>query len=147
MIGTPFVVVLLAWGWIKGRAETIRLGLWWTTILAAISIGLKFTGDLAAEESSARLEPVRAWVERHEQSADQATTAMFLLGLAAAASVFLSRRGRPIPRWAAPLVLVLGLATSIMLARTANAGGKIGRPYLRPGASESNPVPDRPSSN
>ena len=93
VVGTPFLLLLLAWGWWRGSAEVTRLALWWFVGLAVLSIALKFTGDFAGEQAGPKLDPVRAFVERHEQSADQATTAVFLLGLSAALATFLGRRG------------------------------------------------------
>lgn len=131
VIGTPFLFALLAWGWLRNSHELTRLALWWTIGLAVLGIALKFTGDFAAEQAQTRLEPVRSWVETHEQRADQATTAVFLLGLSAAGALIAGRKNRPIPRWAVLIVLVLGLVTTVMLAWTANSGGQIGHPQLR----------------
>lgn len=133
VIGTPFLLLLLGWGWARRSAEITRLALLWLVPFAALSIALKFTGDFAAEESAGRLEPVREFVERHEQAADQATAGVFLLGLAAAQALWRGRRGRPVPSWSLALVAVLGLATGLLLARTANLGGQIGHPELRQG--------------
>ena len=135
VIGTPFLLLLLAWGWARGSDEIKRLALGWLVPFAVLSIALKFTGDFAAEESAGRLDPLREYVERHEQAADQATTGVFLLGLAAALALWLGRRGRPIPAWSLTLVAVLGLATALLLARTANLGGQIAHPHLRPWAA------------
>jgi uncharacterized membrane protein len=133
VIGTPFLLLLLLWGWARRSAEITRLALLWLVPFAALSIALKFTGDFAAEESAGRLKPLREFVERHEQAADQATTGMFLLGLAAALALGLGRRGRSVPSWSLALVAALGLATALLLARTANLGGQIGHPQLRHG--------------
>jgi uncharacterized membrane protein len=113
----------------------VRTALWWFIGFAAFAIALKFTGDFARDETADRLRPVATLVNTHEQSADQATTGVFLLGLAAAAAVFLGRRDRAIPAWTLIVVFVLGLATSILMARTANLGGRINHPDLRPAGS------------
>lgn len=135
VIGTPFLLLLLAWGWARRSEDIRRLALAWLVPFAVLAIALKFTGDFAAEESSGRLEPVREWVERHEQAADQATTGIFLLGVAAAVAGYLGRGGRRAPAWSLALVLLLGLATCLLLARAANFGGQIAHPHLRPWAA------------
>lgn len=133
VIGTPFLLLLLVWGWARRSAEITRLALLWLVPFAVLSIALKFTGDFAAQESAGRLEPLRDFVERHEQAADQATTGVFLLGVAAGVALFLGRRGRRVPPWSLAAVLGIGLVTAGLLGRTANLGGQIGHPLLRQG--------------
>lgn len=131
VIGTPFLVFFLAWALARKQEAAQRAALWWILSFAAISIALKFTGDFAAEQSASRLEGSKEFVSRHEQSADQATTAVFVWGLAAAAGVFAARGGRAIPKWALIATLAAGVATAVMMARAANLGGQISHPELR----------------
>lgn len=140
VLGAPFLLLLLAWGCRRKSRDLIRTSLWWFVGFAALSIALKFTGDFAAEEGADRLRPAGEYVQAHEQSADQATTAVFLLGLASAVAVFLGRKGRPTPAWSLAIVFVLGLATTLLMARAANLGGRINHPEIRPAGSAS-PVP------
>ena len=137
VLGAPFLLLLLAWGCLRKSRELIRTSLWWFIGFAALSIALKFTGDFAAEEGAKRLRPVGEYVEAHEQSADQATTGVFLLGLASVVAVFLGRKGRPTPAWSLAIVFVLGLATTLLMARAANLGGRINHPEIRPAGSAS----------
>ena len=131
VIGFPFLLLLLFAGAIKNNDSIKRLAILWIAIFAAISIALKFTGDFAAEQAGPKLDPARAYVNAHEQSADQATTAVFLTGLAAAITAFLLRNGRQFPKWSLPTILILGLVTCALLARTAHVGGQIAHPELR----------------
>lgn len=131
VIGTPFLVLFLAWALARRQEVAQRAALWWILLFAALSIALKFTGDFAAEQAAARLDGDKAFVTRHEESADQATTAVFVLGIIAAAGLFAARGGRQIPKWAAAATLLAGLATAVMMARTANLGGQISHPELR----------------
>lgn len=131
VIGLPFLVLLLGWGTFR-RSEVIsRLAVGWIAIFAVVSIALKFTGDFAAEQAGPKLDPVRGYVQAHEQSADQATTGIFLVGVVAAVILFLFRGARPMPRWSLVLLLVLSVLTCLLLARTAHFGGEIGHPELR----------------
>lgn len=132
VIGIPFLFLLLAWGWSSRADAIIRLSLRWTAGLAAISILLKFTGDFAAEEAGARFDAIRSLVNAHEQMADQATTAVFLLGVSSGIALYFGRGGRQTPYWALATVLAIGLVSTIMLALTANSGGQISHPELRP---------------
>lgn len=131
VIGMPFLLLLLTWGTVRASDPIKRLAIAWIAIFAVISIALKFTGDFAAEQAGPKLDPVRPYVNAHEQSADQATTGIFIVGLAAAFSLYLSRGSRSIPKWSLALILITALLTSLLLARTANLGGQIAHPELR----------------
>lgn len=131
VVGIPLLVLLLAIGWWRKSPDVMRLSLWLLTLLAAAAIAIKFTGDFAAEQSTQQLAPVKELVDRHEQTGDQVTTAVFLLGLASALALFLSRRGSPLRGWILALVLTLGVITALLYARTAHSGGQISHPELR----------------
>lgn len=131
VLGVPFAVVLLAWGWVFGKREVLRVAVIWMALLSVAAIAIKFTGDFAAEGDPKRWNEVKAYVDRHEESADQATTAVFLLGLAAGVAVYLGRGERPLPTWMLALLMVVGIGASVMYARSANLGGRINHPELR----------------
>ena len=131
VIGTPFLALLLGWGWFRRREELVRLGLWWITIFSVISIALKFTGDFAAEQKGSDLAEVKRFVDRHEQSADQATAAVFLMGVAAGVALFAGRKRGRVPVWALAMTLLMAIGSGVMLARTAHLGGEITHPELR----------------
>lgn len=131
VIGLPFLLLLLTWG-VVWRSDPIkRLGVGWIALFAVVSIALKFTGDFAAEQAGQKLEPIRAYVNAHEKSADQAATAVFVAGLAAAVGVYASRRGRAMPKLSLALIMITTLLSCILLARTAHVGGQISHPELR----------------
>jgi len=136
VLGTPFLLGLLLWSWARGQAVTLRFCLWLFVMLAAASIGIKFTGDFAAEKVGAQPGFDKALIDQHEQSADQATTGVFLMGIAAGVALLVSRRGRPTPTWSLGLLALLALGTFALMARTANFGGHIRHPEIRPGAAQ-----------
>ena len=138
VLGTPFVLLLLLWSWWRKQPVTARFSLWLFVVLSAVSIGVKYTGDFAWEnvQKQPSFDPVL--VGRHEQAADQATTGVFFLGIAAAVALFISRAGRATPVWARMMVTVIAVATCLLMARTANLGGHIRHPEIRP-ASASKP--------
>ncbi len=135
VVGVPLLTLLLAWGGWRRSAELTRTILWALVAMAAVSVAIKFTGDFAVEQSEATWAAVKGEVDRHEESADQATTGIFLLGLGAGGALFLGRLGRAMRGWVVWVVVVLGLATALLLARTANQGGRIVHPFLRTSAS------------
>jgi hypothetical protein len=135
VLGVPFVTLLLAWGWLFRKPEVIRVAVLWTLGIAAASIAIKFTGDSAAEVDPSRFLPVQELLERHEKSADQATTAVFVWGLAAAVATWLGRGQKAVPAPVLGMLMALGVVTCVLLARTANVGGQISHPQIREGAA------------
>ena len=135
VLGTPFLLGFFLWSWFRGQSVTLRFCLWLFVVLAAASIAIKFTGDFAAEKVGTMPGFDQTLIEQHEQSADQATTGVFLMGIAAALSLFLSRGGRVTPKWSLGLLAILALATFAQMVRCANLGGHIRHPEIRPDAS------------
>jgi len=132
VLGVPLLTLLLGWGWLFRSRDIQRVALLWLALLSAVAIAIKFTGDNAAEVDPQRFVAVKAYLNQHEQSADQATTAVFVLGLAAATGVFLGRGTRPVPKWILGIVLGLGVVAAVLFGRTANLGGQILHPSIRP---------------
>jgi hypothetical protein len=131
VIGIPLFVLVLGLGWWRKSDDVTRLALWSLALLAGAAIAIKFTGEFAAEQAPERLASAKEFVSRHEDAGDQATTGVFLLGLAAALTLFIGRRGRTIPRWALVFVAVFGVTASLLFARSAHTGGQITHPELR----------------
>ena len=131
VLGSLFVLILLVVGLVKRSDELKRTSLWCFFLLVLISIPIKFTGDFAYEKTSAETWMSTPIAETHEQSADQATTGVFLLGIAAALGLFRGRRKRTIPTWVYATTLILALATFVLMARTANLGGQIRHTEIR----------------
>ncbi len=129
VLGPLFLLPVLVWSWARGEARTLRFCLTLFVVLAGLSIAIKFTGDFAAEKPIPGVE--RSWIEHHEQTADQASTGVFLMGLTAGLALWLSRKDRPAPAWSVVAVLILALATLALMARTANSGGQIRHPEIR----------------
>jgi hypothetical protein len=136
VLGTSFLLGILLWSWARSQAVTLRLSLWLFVVLAVVSVAIKFTGDFAAEEVGAGPGFDRALIEQHEESADQATAGVFFMGITAAVALLLSRGGRATPKWLLGLLALFALATFALMARTANFGGHIRHPEIRPGADQ-----------
>jgi uncharacterized membrane protein len=135
VLGTPFLIGLLMWSWSRRQAMTLRLCLWLFVGLAAASIAIKFTGDFAAEKVGALSGFDSVLIQRHEEAADRATIGVFFMGVVAAATLFLGRGGRSVSQWSIGLLALLALATFALMVRTANFGGHIRHPEIRPEAA------------
>ena len=131
VIGLPLVLLLLLIGWRRRSAEVMRLALWAVALLSVAAIGIKFTGDFAAEQHAVNFASAKEFVNRHEQAGDQVTTAVFLLALSAALVLWFGRTKRPLKIWTVTLVLALGAVTSALYVRCAHSGGQISHPELR----------------
>src|SRR5262245_3743893 len=81
VLGIPFLLVLLLWSWLRGQTATLRFSLWLLVVMTMASIAIKFTGDLAAEKIAAEPGVDKTVIGRHEESADQATTGVFFMGI------------------------------------------------------------------
>ncbi|MEO8165363.1 MAG: hypothetical protein ABI619_08185 [Betaproteobacteria bacterium] len=130
-MGTLFVGIMLATALIKRSEELKRMSFAWFVALTIISIPIKFTGDFAHEAVAKSDWLPTGGVAAHEQSADQATTGVFLLGLLAAFGIYRGRRQRPIPGWVVGATMFLALATFALMARTANLGGQLRHEEIR----------------
>ncbi len=131
VIGLPLLLVLLMIGGWRQSQEVTRLALWGIATLAMLAIGIKFTGDFAAEQSQQQFAAVKGLVSRHEETGDQVTASVFMLGLSAVLALWLMRRGRWARVWTLLLVLVLGVVTTGLYFRCAHSGGQISHPELR----------------
>ena len=131
VLGTFFVGLLLVAALIRNSDELKRCSLIGFVALALVSIPIKFTGDFANEKLAGASWLAEDRVTVHEQAADQATTGMFLLGLAAAFALWQSRGSRPIAQATLWTVLLLSLVTFLLMIRTANLGGEIRHEEIR----------------
>ena len=131
VLGSIFVALLLIAGFVKKSEELKRMSLWWFVVLTLLAIPIKFTGDFAFEANEQADWMETPMATAHEQSADQATTGVFLLGIAAGDGLFLGRKGRAMPKWVYPVALALALVTFGLMARAANLGGQIRHTEIR----------------
>ena len=131
VLGTLFVGLLLVAALVRNSEELKRCSLIGFVALALVSIPIKFTGDFANEKLAGASWLAEDRVTVHEQAADQATTGMFLLGLAAAFALWQGRGSRPIAQATLWTVLLLSLLTFLLMIRTANLGGEIRHEEIR----------------
>lgn len=135
VFGVLFLLLLLGTALLRKSAELTRVTLWAWVALMVVTIPVGFTGDRAFEDLMQDPAVTDRFVKPHEDAADQAVTAVFVLGVLAAVGLFLSRRGRPVPRWVLFGLLAGSLLAFLLLARTANLGGQIRHREVRPAES------------
>ena len=133
VVGVLFVFLLLVLGVCRGSEELKRLALQLSAALFAIAMLVRFTGERAAESLSSDSSTERQQlVQAHEDSADQAVTGMFLLAVFSVVGLFWSRKTRILPAWTMLGAIILCLAVVLLMARSANLGGRIAHPEIRP---------------
>ena len=68
---------------------------------------------------------VESVIDAHQDAAKIAFASMLATGTVALISFALFRRGRLVPAWFTVLVLAMTLITGLLMARTANLGGRV----------------------
>lgn len=133
VLGTAFAGLALAVSAWRRNAEFVRLCLWGIVWFCALSVAIKFTGDFAWDELRPFPQPYEgSRVERHESAADKATTGILFTGLAAAFALWVARRRSTVPNALVAVVFALLGVTFGLMAWTANLGGQLRHPHLRP---------------
>ncbi|MST01250.1 MAG: hypothetical protein EXS29_08075 [Pedosphaera sp.] len=133
VLSVPFVAIVFLIALRRRDVAWQRLALWGFVALFFVALAAKLTGDFAHEQVVTWPEFDHDLMHVHEEASDQAVAAVFLLGLFSGAGLFLSRAGRSLPKWIVATVLVLALTGTVLLLRTANFGGQIRHPEIRPG--------------
>ncbi len=105
-------------------------------VLAVVALVVYFTGT-RAEDPAEKLSGVsEKLVDAHQEAALLALIVVGVLGLVALVALARSRGGGGVEGWASAAVVVIGLAACVLLARTAELGGRIRHPEIRPGGVE-----------
>lgn len=124
VLGTVFALLLLTLGLVRRSEELKKVALWAFTFFAALAIPVFLTGEPAEELVEGLPGVSKAAIETHEDVAKIVFGLILLLGAVALGGLACLRR-RPVPQWFGFSVLTLALATSGLLAWTANLGGKV----------------------
>jgi len=126
----PFVnliaVLLLVGGMFARSSAVIRAALWIIVLTALVTVPVYLTGE-RAEDIVEYIEGVNAVaIHPHEESGEWTLTVVSIEGAAALAVLLFFRR--ELPRWAAPVMMLLALIACATLFRTAYLGGRIHHP-------------------
>ena len=132
LVGTAFVLALLVVARLRKSRELERITLFFAVIATVLAVPLYLTGE-PAEDAAEKLAGVRAsLIERHEDAAQWAFGAQVLLGVAALAGLLVFRRSTILPNWFSRPLLAVTVAACGLMAWTANLGGHIRHPEIRP---------------
>lgn len=125
VLGSFFALILLAIGLLLRRGYLQKLGLAIIVVAAIVALPVFFTGDPAEEAVEHLSGVVESTIDAHQNAANIAFGSVLAAGAIALGALYLSRRGRQLPRPAAVIAFLACLITAILMARTANLGGKI----------------------
>jgi uncharacterized membrane protein len=130
VIGILIGLAVFVLGVARRNDSWTRLALGLFVVVAVASLGTMLTGE-GAEEAVERLPGFsEAIIEPHEEAAELAAWASYLLGAVALAG-FLWVRGRALPRALTVTVLPLALLVTGLMAYAANLGGQIRHTEIR----------------
>ena len=131
VIGIPFGVALLVWGFFRKSQEVKRTGLVVFVAIALVTIPTYLTGK-AAEDMVEHLPGVSDdLIENHEAAAVIALVATSILGGLSLIRLLIPARFAAVGAPLTVLVFVFSLGVAGWLARTANLGGRIRHPEIR----------------
>ncbi len=131
VVGVPFALLLLAWGMWRRSAELIRTACGAFVILTLLTFPAYFSGEQAAGVLGAPPDADLTIIQRHDDTAAWAFTALFVAGVTALAGLIGFRKRESVPVWFSLTVFMLGLVTAVFLIWTANLGGKIRHSEIR----------------
>lgn len=133
VLATVFGLAVLVAGRYFKKDDFVRVALWTFAVAGVFSVVAYLTGDEAADTVANMAGVSNQIIDKHEDFAVAAMSVCCLLGAASVAGLYLDRTsGRP-HETLILLVLVISLVVSGLMAWTANLGGQVHHPELRPG--------------
>lgn len=126
----PFVnlvgVLLLVGGMLARSSAVVRSALAIFALAALVTVPVYLAGE-RAEEVVKGIEGVNAIaIHPHEEAGEWALIMLSIEGVAALAALIFFRHA--LPRWLAPVILILALLATATVFRTASLGGRIHHP-------------------
>ena len=141
IVGALIAVVLISAGAARKDSRLLRVGMLAFVLAAAFAFPVYFSGE-PAEEIVEHLAGVsHDAIEVHEDAALWAFIGLEVLGALGVVGLFVFRdRGRP--AWYGPTLAVLGIMVTGWILWTANLGGRISHPEIRPDFTPSAEIED-----
>jgi uncharacterized membrane protein len=132
--GVVSLLLLLVAIW-RRSDELKRVAFGMLVLSALITLPVYFTGEPAEEAVEHLPGVVGSAVDLHQDAAKIAFASMLATGAVALISFALLGRGRIAPNWLTMGPLVMSLLTVLLMARTANLGGKVRHTELGAGTA------------
>ncbi|MGA7216148.1 MAG: hypothetical protein WCE49_07960 [Terrimicrobiaceae bacterium] len=132
VLGVAFGLALVGLSLWRKSEELKRVSLGFLIVVAALSIPAYLTGEPAekiVEDLPGVSEDV---IEQHEEAAQVAFVGVLILGAVALCGLIFFRGETRVPNWLSVTVLVMSVIVFALMAWTANLGGLIRHPEIRP---------------
>lgn len=131
VILVPVAAVLLGAAWVRKTTDLKNAGLVVLVAAAMTAGGTYLTGE-PAESVIKDLPTISdSAIEEHEDAALLATVVTSVAGILAIGAFVTGRRPGSSAAWIVAATLAMALLAAILLARTANLGGRISHPEIR----------------
>jgi hypothetical protein len=137
VVGTILTACLFAFAFWRRSNESMRTCLGVFVIVALTSVPVFLSGKSAEVVLMDTPDFVESLAESHERAATAGLVAILALGVVALGGLVVHRKAAMLPQAFAAVFLVLAFAVSGWFAWTANLGGRIHHPEIRP-AGEAN---------
>jgi hypothetical protein len=144
VLGALFALLLFLAGLVMRSRDVTKVALLAMVLVALSAIPTYLTGPPAERIVEDLPGVTEAAIAQHEESAGVSLAAVEVLGLLALVGLAVSRGGRAVPTWIVVVVLILAVATSGLMARTANLGAKIRHTEIRTSLPEALPLRAQP---
>lgn len=132
IVGSIILFLFFVYSIIKKKENFVRISLWFFVCVALILIPVYLTGDPAEEKiinSPGMSEDI---IEPHESAALVSLIIMEVIGAASLITVLLFKKDRKIPAWLGYSLAILAIVYLVSVGITANLGGQIRHPEIRP---------------
>lgn len=131
VVGSLAALLLTAWALFKHSIESKRIALTALVLVAVSTIPAFLTGEPSERHLKGLPGISSRWMSNHEDIANVALWAAVTAGALALGGLVWFRKARVQPRWFTALVLAACVTVALLMARTANYGGKIHHPEIR----------------
>ncbi len=132
VLGSLFGLILLLFGIFRRSNLLVNVALITFLISAAVTLPVDWTGE-EAEEILEEMGVDHDIIHEHEEAAELSILLMLVLGGVALTTLLFRAWRHQMGGWLTYLTLVLGMVVFGVMARTANTGGQIRHPEIRPG--------------
>lgn len=132
IIGTAIAIFVLIIGIMKKSDDVKKVSVLILILTALVTIPVYLSGENAEAKIEGNYEDVdESFIDSHEDFALYSFIAMDIVGAMGLIAMFLYKKPKPLPDSFAYLMLVLLFIVNVMMAYTANLGGKIHHPEIR----------------
>jgi hypothetical protein len=140
-VGSGFCLLLFIFGMILHSTRILRIGLFFISITALISIWTYLSGSSAEELLRATDPSAEPVILAHKEAAATAFVMILATGVISFAGLMVRRVERTLPNWYTLMVTLLLIISLALLIGTAGIGLKITRPWLQHRTVPETPAP------